>query len=189
VDVRILAATNTDLRALVRQGKFRQDLLYRLEVVPITIPPLRERRDEIRPLVDSFLRQFNREFAEQRTISDEALSAMLAYDYPGNVRELRNLVARIVIAAERSHIQVEDLPGPLRKSVAVALAAEGLNDSELHPQSAGLRESVENTERRILDHYARTCRSAHQIARQIGMHHTSVIRKQRKYNIALPHPS
>ena len=189
VDVRILAATNSDLRALVGQGKFRQDLLYRLEVVPITIPPLRQRREEIRPLIECFLEQFNREFGEHRTISEEVFRALFVYDYPGNVRELRNLVARMVISAERSQIGVEDLPRGLRKGTFAVIEAQSIEPGETAPEPAGLRESLEHTERRILERYARTCRSAHHIARQIGLHHTSVIRKLRKYNIVFPQSS
>jgi len=194
IDVRILAATNTDLRSRVRLGKFREDLLYRLEVVPIVIPSLRERPEDIRPLIESFLKQFNREFEEQRTIGNEALAAMLAYDYPGNVRELRNVVARTVISAQGALIRPEDLPERIRRKSLTLRdtgAAEQIEaqHADAGTEPGGLRQSLEQTERQILEHYARTCRSAHQIARQIGIHHTSVIRKLRKYKISLAQPS
>ena len=93
VDVRVVAATNSNLEALVREGKFRQDLYYRLKVVTLSIPPLRERREDIRLLVMNFIQQFNEEFAlEVQGLSHEAREAVMRYDWPGNVRELRNII-------------------------------------------------------------------------------------------------
>ncbi|NPB08304.1 MAG: AAA family ATPase, partial [Aquificae bacterium] len=116
VDVRIIAATNRDLKKLVEEGKFREDLYYRLNVVPIYIPPLRERKEDIPVLVKHFLDQFSREYGKELEISGEVMEAFMEYDWPGNVRELRNVVERMVILDRDGVLSWEDLPSELRKA-------------------------------------------------------------------------
>ena len=111
VDVRVIAATNVDLRGLVRARAFREDLFYRLNVAALTIPPLRERKDDIPILVEHFIRKYAREFKKDvRGISRGALPSLDAYDWPGNVRELENVVERCVALATRPVIRLDDLP-------------------------------------------------------------------------------
>lgn len=109
VDVRLVAATHRDLDAMVRSGDFREDLFFRLNVVAITLPPLRERREDVPLLVDHFLRRFADE-GKPRGISREAMDLLLKHDYPGNVRELENLVHRAVVLARGDTITTADLP-------------------------------------------------------------------------------
>jgi two-component system NtrC family response regulator len=109
VDVRLVAATHRDLDAMVRSGEFREDLFFRLNVVAITLPPLRERREDVPLLVDHFLRRFADE-GKPRGISREAMDLLLKHDYPGNVRELENLVHRAVVLARGDTITKGDLP-------------------------------------------------------------------------------
>ena len=109
VDVRLVAATHRDLDAMVRSGEFREDLFFRLNVVAITLPPLRERREDVPLLVDHFLRRFADE-GKPRAISREAMDLLLKHDYPGNVRELENLVHRAVVLARGDTITTADLP-------------------------------------------------------------------------------
>lgn len=112
VDVRVIAATNTDLKELIRNGNFREDLYYRLAVVPIELPPLRERKEDILPLAQHFIRKYNKE--NNRNISEhlapEVLDALEAYDYPGNVRELENIIERAVVIAQTDEITLDCLP-------------------------------------------------------------------------------
>jgi DNA-binding NtrC family response regulator len=111
VDVRIIAATNVDLKAAVRARAFREDLFYRLNVVPIAIPPLRARKDDIPILVEHFLQKYSREFKKDvRGISRGALPALQAYDWPGNVRELENIIERSVALATGPVVHLDDLP-------------------------------------------------------------------------------
>jgi two-component system response regulator AtoC len=111
VDVRIIAATNVDLKQAVRERRFREDLFYRLNVVPITVPPLRSRKSDIGDLADHFVKKYAREFNKDvRGISRGALPALQAYDWPGNVRELENIIARSVALATRPVIRLDDLP-------------------------------------------------------------------------------
>jgi Nif-specific regulatory protein len=117
VDVRIIAATNQDLEAAIGQGTFREDLYYRLNVVPILLPSLRERREDIPLLVEHFLAKANRENNRKVRITGRALQAMLAYDWPGNVRELENCVERMVVLARRGLVLPDDLPLPIETPV------------------------------------------------------------------------
>jgi transcriptional regulator with PAS, ATPase and Fis domain len=114
--VRLIASTNKDLARLIREEKFRSDLFYRLNVVSITLPPLRDRKEDIPALVDHFIRKYNAH--SHKTVSDaapEVLSAFQAYSWPGNVRELENVIERAVILNSKSRIMLEDLP-PLVKA-------------------------------------------------------------------------
>ncbi len=128
VDVRIIAATNVDLEEAVRQGRFREDLYYRLHVVPIVLPPLRERREDVPILLGHFLRRFNEENSKDLKISSAAMDLVVSYEWPGNVRELENCVERMVVMARREIIAPEDVPLPVNlsrpyvapKAVAVA---------------------------------------------------------------------
>lgn len=114
VDVRFIAATNRDLEQMVREGKFREDLYYRLNVVPIHIPPLRERKQDIPLLINYFLEQSNRiNDANVEGFDEHALEVMISYNYPGNVRELNNIVERVVVLKKKGMITVEDLPEKL----------------------------------------------------------------------------
>jgi two-component system nitrogen regulation response regulator NtrX len=111
VDVRVIAATNKNLENEIEQGRFRDDLYYRLNVVPINVPSLRERIEDIPDLVDSFLTDIHvRAGLEEKSISDEALDALKKYHWPGNVRELKNLVERLVIMSRGNTINVQDIP-------------------------------------------------------------------------------
>ncbi len=113
VDVRIIAATNKDLEREIKEGRFRQDLYHRLNVIPIYVPPLRERKEDIPLLVEEFLREFAGQTAlGPKTVSPEVIEALQSYNWPGNVRELRNMVERLVILSRGKEITLDDLPQP-----------------------------------------------------------------------------
>jgi DNA-binding NtrC family response regulator len=124
VDVRVVAATHRDLEGMVEAGRFRQDLLYRLNTVTLRIPPLRERVDEIRPLAERFLKDARRQAGtDVRTIDARAMAALEGYGWPGNVRELRNVIERAVVLAEGQAITIEDLTEKVRGGARVHAAA------------------------------------------------------------------
>ncbi len=115
VDVRIIAATNAKLEELIKQGLFREDLYYRLNVVPIHLPSLKERADDIPLLIQHFLKKFNQSFNKKVSISQKAIDYFMKYSWPGNVRELENTVQRLVVTASRNVIDVADLPEQIRR--------------------------------------------------------------------------
>ncbi len=130
VDVRVLAATNVNLRMAVRQRAFRDDLFYRLNVVPIDVPPLRQRRDDIPILVEHFVRKIARECnRDVRSITAGALETLVRYDWPGNVRELQNVIHRAVVLAREPVLQMHDIPrlGVHRNTVLTKLAGWGIH--------------------------------------------------------------
>ncbi len=118
VDVRIISATNKNLQDEIKKGNFREDLFFRINVFPIYIPPLRERKEDIPILIDEFLQEFSYKIgSERRIIKQDALSAMLEYDWPGNVRELKNFVERLVIMSNSLEISYEDLPSDFKNLI------------------------------------------------------------------------
>ena len=125
VDIRLVAATNRDLRAWVEAGKFREDLYFRLNVVDINLPPLRERQGDLPLLCDAFVREFNPQLGRSILgIAPDAMAAMAAYPWPGNVRELRNAIERMMVLAHSDHLTLEDVPGNIREGRAAPPAAE-----------------------------------------------------------------
>ncbi len=146
-EARIIAATQRDLEAEVKKGRFREDLFYRLNVIPITIPPLRYRKDDIPALVRDFTRTFNAGKKTPRTVSDKALAALIVYDWPGNVRELENCIEQVVALSTSLAIDVEDLPVRItRKEVSVTSVPEAKSLRELEREAiiAALRETNGN---------------------------------------------
>jgi DNA-binding NtrC family response regulator len=141
-DVRIISATNRDLSEMVKTETFREDLFYRLNVVTILLPPLRERKDDIPPLIDFFVARYAEQSAKELDgVSSEALDMLLKYDYPGNVRELENIIERAVVIARGNVISVEDLP--FRESLMES--AEGKKSDD-----GVLRRSVEELEKKMI---------------------------------------
>jgi transcriptional regulator with PAS, ATPase and Fis domain len=144
LDLRVIAATNKNLREAVREGAFRQDLYYRLNVIHIDIPPLRERPEDIPPLANFFLAHYNRKFKRRMEgIAPDALRLMVAYDWPGNVRELRNALERAMILEDSSYITAASLPVTINHNLAAAAPAI----SAVFPDD-GI--SLEENERRLL---------------------------------------
>ena len=131
-DVRLIAATNKDLAALVAEGKFRDDLFFRLNVVPLTMPPLRTRKEDIPLLAQAFLKESAKENGKPfRTLAPEAMARLVEYNWPGNVRELRGAIEHAVVMCNTSKIRIHDLPAFLRRptspSEAKSQEEQGLN--------------------------------------------------------------
>jgi Nif-specific regulatory protein len=150
VDVRIVAATHQDLEAAIAAGKFREDLYYRLNVVPVLLPPLRERREDIPLLTEHFLAKYNQENNRKVRITGRALQEMLDYDWPGNVRELENSIERLVIMSRRRLILPEDLLLPVNPEGGhverVTTPAKARSKSASTPSARSLS-SLRDTER------------------------------------------
>jgi transcriptional regulator with PAS, ATPase and Fis domain len=132
VDVRVVAATNRPLDVAVREGNFREDLYYRLKVIPIRLPTLRERREDIPLLMQHFLDYFNQEFRKNTThVDPEAMDRLMAYDWPGNIRELRNFVERVMILETKECIELQDLPRAMREGEDAAVAGQAANNRSM----------------------------------------------------------
>lgn len=175
VDVRIIAATSRDIEELINQGRFREDLYYRLNVVPIFIPPLRERREDIPLLLEHFLNKFNKKHRKRVSIFKEVLKAFMDYDWPGNVRELENTVERLVVMARDNLVRVNDLPFSMRG---------GTNNRSIVIKSA-LPSTVAEIEReRILDALQKSGWIQVRAARLLGITPRQIGYKIKKYNIA-----
>jgi len=149
VDVRLVTATNRDLLEEIGAGNFREDLFYRLNVVPIQIPPLRERREDIPLLADHFIAKFNERLKKQIvSISPEAVEQLVGYNWPGNIRELENLMERTILFCEGPEIGVSDLPPEIVGASAPAVSASGA-DEGTRPAAGSLKEAVRAETERV----------------------------------------
>ncbi|MFU7589506.1 sigma-54 interaction domain-containing protein [Priestia sp. RMT2NF4] len=166
IDVRIIAATNQNLEQMVEEGKFRRDLYYRLNVVPITIPPLRERKEDILPLVYQFLHHFNTVYERNVRLSPKALDAFLGQEWKGNVREVENIIERLVVTGEEM-ITLKDLP--FAKEFAI------------NPPVHTLPEMIEHVEKEMVIKAFEQHRSSYKVAEQLGISQSQASRKIRKY--------
>jgi len=172
VDTRILAGTNRNLQEMVDQKQFRLDLFYRLNVIPIRVPPLRERQEDIPVLANHFLNIFCAKYDMIKRLDGKVMDFLIDNPWPGNVRELENLIERMVVTSPGVLIGVGDLPAHFTHSVPSG-------DCELVP----LREAVEKTERDLLQKAFRLCRSTYEVARVLDINQSTVVRKAAKYGI------
>ena len=149
-DVRVIAASNKDLAAEIKKGTFREDLYYRLNVIPLEVPPLCERIDDIPRLVRHFLQEFSREYGQKpKIVDDDALALFVKYPWPGNVRELRNIIERLIIMSPGQTIGVSDVPPPLNRTT-VTRKTEGKNGTESYLALPTLKEARSSFEREYL---------------------------------------
>lgn len=168
IDVRIISSTNQDLKLLVDRGLFREDLYYRLNVVKIVIPPLRKRRKDIEPLISSYLDLYCKEFALNRWFTTEALNVLINYDYPGNIRELRNIVEYSCISAPKNEITVNDLPSHvLRESKA----------------DMSLTQIIEEVEYETIKEVLKSQDSIRKAAKTLQISNATLLRKMKKYGL------
>jgi DNA-binding NtrC family response regulator len=179
IDVRVVAATNVNLRQAVRDRVFREDLYYRLHVVPIQVPPLRQRREDIPRLVEHFVRKFARESRrEVRGVSAGALDALTRYDWPGNVRELENVIQRAVVLATGPVVHLQDVPLDVAMPETVSLLAR---------DTLPLREACDEFERQyVMRTLERTHWNVSRTARQLGVHRNTVLAKLATWGVQRP---
>jgi DNA-binding NtrC family response regulator len=179
VDVRIIAATHRDLEAAVASGQFREDLFYRLHVIPIRIPPLRERTEDIPLLVDHFLTHFNREKKKKiEGFSPEAMKLLNDYSWPGNIRELENLIERIVILKGEGKVEYSDLPERIVKTQK-AWAVSG--SFKIPDKGIDLKSMVEEFENNlILQALEKAQGVKNKAAQLLSMNRTTLVEKLKK---------
>lgn len=174
LDVRIIAATNKDLKQMVKEGRFREDLYYRLNVVPIEIPPLRDRKEDILPLVNHFLTVANRKYHTNKSIYSDTIDVLESYSWPGNVRELENLMENLVITTPGDIIRRENLSERLQFSTEDRGFTE---DTEV----ITLKETVERAEYMAIQKAIRQCGSIRKAAVALGVDPSTIVRKQQNY--------
>jgi transcriptional regulator with PAS, ATPase and Fis domain len=175
VDFRLISATNKDLHTAIQEKRFREDLYFRLNVVPVTIPPLRNRTEDIVPLIHLLLQQFTEKYHREKKLDEAVIHHLLHYEWKGNVRELINIMERLVVLSPSTLITVDQLPDHLKESPSLS-----------HPSFESgktLKELMDETEKQILlnarKKHATTVRMAH----ALGTSQPSIVRKLKKHNI------
>ena len=174
VDIRVIAATNKDLTKEVKAGNFREDLFYRLNVVSIEIPPLRERTADIAPLALKFIGKFNRQYGQNKKFTYEVMKEMESYPWPGSIRQLKNVIENMVLVSDNEYLQLNDLPwvtgGP----------SSGVKKREEGPS---LQEALDNLEFQILSNAKSKYGSSRKIAKALKVDQSTIIRKLKKYQL------
>jgi PAS domain S-box-containing protein len=176
INARILTATNRNLDRMVADGAFRKDLFFRLNVVPLSIPPLRERVDDVPPLIHFFLEKFNRKCATRKTISPAAVDCLCDYPFPGNIRELANLIEQAVVLTPSERIDLDDLPGAVRR--------RGLNACTVLPDNEwNLKKAIQDVETQMIQSALKSCGTLRNAAKRLGMDHSTLSRKVKRYGL------
>lgn len=182
VDVRIIAATNQNLLQQVQAGNFREDLYYRLNVFPIEIPPLRERKEDILPLTDYFVEKFNKKLEVSLSMTQEVKEILLRYEWPGNIRELENLIERMMLLAKGNEITVNEIPEEFKAAIS-KIAAIPAEESK-KPFKDYMRDHVENVEKQmILNTLEEADGNVTKAAKQLGLSRKGLQLKMIKYNL------
>ncbi|QYF84258.1 sigma 54-interacting transcriptional regulator [Brevibacterium sp. PAMC21349] len=175
VNIRIISATNKDLKQMIRNNQFREDLYYRLHVVPMEIPQLRERKEDILLLTDYFLKKFNEKYGQSITIDDHSKLILQLQDYPGNVRELENVIEQIVVTARKPIVTIEDLPSDLTYKDTALVNLTGI---------IPLKKALEETEKQLLSQALSTYKSTRKMAKALEVSQTTIMRKLGKYQFS-----
>lgn len=179
INTRVIAATNKSLDEMVEQGRFRKDLFFRLNVIPLTIPPLRERVEDIPPLIFFFLKKFNKKYSSQKTIFPRALECLCSYSFPGNIRELSNLIEQLVVLLQSDKIDIEDLPSKIHKNFITG-------SHMLLPDDWNLQRAMAKTEQELITQALKKFGSQRKAAVPLGINHSTLSRKMKKYDIIMP---
>ncbi|TQR30059.1 transcriptional regulator [Lysinibacillus sphaericus] len=190
IDVRIIAATNRNLAEMVRQGNFREDLYYRLNIIPIEIPPLRQRRQDIIPLVNHFLAIVEDKYGIHRTIESSAMKILESYDWPGNVRQLKNMVERICLLATQPEItafivqQELDSNPTITRVLENPVEIQSIQEQVVTPKFSGaLKEQVAAFEKQIIKEALSNYPSIRQAAKSLGCDQSTLVRKIQKFQL------
>lgn len=182
IDVRIISATNENLFSLIKTGGFRQDLYYRLNVIPIKIPPLRDRQDDIKLLCQKFLEEFNAKYNKEKFLNDRALFLLEQHDWPGNIRELKNAIERLVIIGEKNcinHTQVKYVTQPQAEIEGDLIYADNTVDDNKLP----LKEAVASYEKHLIEAALKKHKTTYNAAVALGSNQSTIARKAKQYGL------
>jgi PAS domain S-box-containing protein/TyrR family helix-turn-helix protein len=169
LDVRIIAATNRNLEQMLIDGDFRQDLYYRLNVISIVVPPLRERKEDIPPLISHFLQKYNKKYNMDKKISPQLVESLINFDWPGNIRELENTIERMVVLSFKNLIDVDFLSDSEKISPTNELT------------NLNLRAVLEETEKKLITKVYQECKSTRKAAKLLGVDQSTIVKKLKKY--------
>ncbi|QQK80485.1 sigma 54-interacting transcriptional regulator [Salicibibacter cibi] len=172
IDTRIIAATNRDLKEMVRHGEFREDLFYRLNVLPIHVPPLRDRKEDILPIAHFYLQTFNKKYNVNKWMSNDLQDFIKRYEWTGNIRELANLIQRLVIIMPTNELSIPDLPEEYQPSFHLETGNSNL-----------LKKAAEKAEKDLLQSAVSHYKTTHQIAEALNSSQATIARKLNKYNL------
>ena len=175
IDVRIIAATNRNLLECIKEKTFREDLYYRLNVVPISLAPLRERKEDIELLIHHFLNTFNKKYNKQVEIYSDALRLMEAYSWPGNIRELENVIERLVVI---NHSNVID-----KKTVSMVVGVQDTDSYDPLQESYDLKTATSSLERRMIEKALAEFHSKRKAAAALGIDHSTLVKKCQRYGM------
>jgi len=176
VDVRLISATNKDLAAMIQEGTFREDLFYRLNVVNIQIPPLRERREDMEYLLGFMLHKHNQHYGLNKKLTATVVERLLSYSWPGNIREMENMMERLVVLTDDEYIQLKHSPSFLQGEV---IASKEIILSSIIPLKDAIEEVEQQLIRKALDKYVTT----RKVAKMLGINQSTVVRKIKQYSI------
>lgn len=185
IDFKLIAATNSNLKDLVDENKFRKDLYYRLNVIPINIPPLRERKEDIIPLADYFIEYYCNKYGREKKFSAKVYDKLIEYEWPGNIRELKNFVERIILMSSNSVLEIEDTPFALDEFITSSpvLNTESYEYFNLNEiEGKKLKDAVELFEKFLIGRVYKKEKSSRKTANQLGVNQSTIIRKINKSN-------
>jgi PAS domain S-box-containing protein len=182
VDVRILAATNKNMDVMVKNHKFREDLYYRLNVIDLYIPPIRDRPEDIRPLCIYFLNKCNQRYGQNKQINVDVLKILEQYDWPGNVRQLRHAIERMVVLSNDDYLELSSLP-PEIHSLSNFSGLDDLKETIVINRFISIPEAIAEVEKKILGSAMKSYSSSRAIAKITGIDQTTVLRKIKKYGL------
>ena len=172
LDINVVAATNRNLEKAVADGTFREDLYYRLNVISIEIPPLKERKDEIAPLAFKFVKQYNKQYGIDKKLKYEVIRELEEYDWPGNIRQLKNVIERMVVVSDGDYIEIPELPW---------LASS--DNSESYNEHLSLQSQLNEFEREILKKAKEKYGSSREIGKALKVDQSTIVRKLNKYKL------
>ena len=189
INFRLIAATNKDLIKLVNDGKFREDLFYRLNVIPINIPPLRARKDDVFSLIHFFLAKNVEKYKESKRLSIELLTKLINYSWPGNIRELENLMERLFVTSNNPVLGEEDLPDDFsgiitenqRSPIDPLQNGEALKAPDSQPKDSTLKDLLKVAEKKIILEKYELLRSSYKVAKELGISQSQAYQKIKKY--------
>lgn len=185
IDFRLVSATNQNLEEMVKDGTFRLDLYYRLNVIPLSIPPLRKRKEDIAYLIHHYLEQINHKYSTKKKLHPSTYDLLIQYSWPGNVRELENIIERIVLTTEENIIYPGSLPSLMIGEHEKEEHRSVLMMDKAIEEESDLKTALEKVEKYMLLKAAKECKSSYEMAKLLGISQPSVIRKLKKYKSEL----